>query len=758
MNKSEIIQERALEYHRTPKPGKIAITATKPLSSQRDLALAYSPGVAAACMAIVDNEAEVFSLTNRGNLVGVVTNGSAVLGLGSIGPLASKPVMEGKAVLFKKFAGIDCYDIELDEANVDKLTDIIAALEPTFGAINLEDIKAPECFVLEERLRKRMRIPVFHDDQHGTAIVAGAAVLNGLRLLEKNIKKIKLVSTGGGAAGIACLELLVRMGLNRKNIWLVDHIGLVYQGRKEAMDIHKERFAQKTKMRTLEQVIEDADVFLGLSAAGVLTEKMVLLMHKQPLIMALANPEPEIDPNLAKKANPNAIVATGRSDYPNQVNNVLCFPFIFRGALDCGASTINDDMKLAAVNAIADLTLAESEERVDAAYKGETLTFGPQYLIPKPFDPRLAINIPVAVAKAAMTSGVAKHPIADLNKYIEQLERFVFRSGLLMKPIFERARNDPKRLVFAEGEEPRVLRAIQALLDEGIAQPILIGRPDVIRMRTKKLGLRINLDKEVQITNPESDPRYEKYWKLYHSLMNRKGITIDAAKTAIRTNTTAIAALMLKRGEADSMICGTYGHYNKHLNTVLNIVGKASGVRDVSALSIVIMSKGTFFLIDTHVTPDPSTDELVEMISLATNMMRKFGEIPKVALLSHSNFGSMPTPTSYKMSEAVHILKTNFPELEVEGEMKPDLALDEQLRKYILPNSTLRGTANLLVFPNLEAANIGLNLLKSFGEGVSVGPILLGTDQSAHILSPSVTSRGIYNMSALAIVDAQMRA
>ncbi|MBL93731.1 MAG: NADP-dependent malic enzyme [Magnetovibrio sp.] len=757
MDKQSTLDEQALEYHRSPRPGKIATTPTKPLSSQRDLSLAYSPGVAAACMEIVNDSRQVFSLTNKGNLVGVITNGTAVLGLGSIGSLASKPVMEGKAVLFKKFAGIDCYDIELKETDINKLADIIASLEPTFGAINLEDIKAPECFILEEKLRKRMNIPVFHDDQHGTAIVACAAILNGLRLLEKDLKKIKLVSTGGGAAGIACLELLVTMGAERKNIWLVDETGVVYKDRKEEMNSHKLKFAQQTKLRTLKEAINNADVFLGLSAGNILTLEMVASMTATPLILALANPEPEIDPNIVRAANPNAVIATGRSDYPNQVNNVLCFPFIFRGALDSGATTINKEMKLAAVHAIADLTMAESVERVDMVYAGEALTFGPNYLIPKPFDPRLAVKIPIAVAKAAMESGVAARPIDDLAGYAEKLEGFIFRSGLIMKPIFERARQNPKRLVFAEGEDPRVLRAVQALIDEQLAQPILIGRPEVVEKRIKNLGLRIALGSDIQITNPESDPRFEKYWRSYHSIMERKGISADAAKTTVRTNTTVIAALMLVHNEADTLICGTFGHHNRHLKHILHIVGKADGVKDVSALSVIILNKGTFFLTDTHVTPEPTVDELVEMTVLAAKIMRRFGETPRVALLSHSNFGSMTTRTSKKMRDAVCALKERFPDLIVEGEMKPDIAIDETLREKVFPNSVLSGTANLLVFPNLEASNIGLNLLKSFGEGLAIGPILLGVAKPAHILTPSVTARGIFNMSALAVVDAQMR-
>ncbi|MDB9703475.1 NADP-dependent malic enzyme [Rhodospirillales bacterium] len=749
------LDERALEYHRQAPAGKFQIQPTKPLATQRDLALAYSPGVAAACNAIVDDPMESYQMTNRGNLVAVITNGTAVLGLGPIGAEASKPVMEGKAVLFKKFANIDCFDIEVNELDPLKLIEVIAPLEPTFGAINLEDIRAPECFIVEEALRERMNIPVFHDDQHGTAIVCAAAILNGLRLQNKKFEDIKLVSTGGGAAGIACLDLLVSMGVKVENIWLVDQVGLVYVGREEQMNDRKSRYAQTTDLRTLDDVIDDADVFLGLSAASILKPEMIKNMDPKPFILALANPNPEIDPNVAKKANPDVIMATGRSDYPNQVNNVLCFPFIFRGALDCGATDVNEEMKQAAVKAIADLAMAESSERVADAYAGERLVFGPEYLIPKPFDPRLISEIAPAVAKAAMATGVATRPIEDFDKYQEKLAGFVFRSGMLMKPIFDRARQDPRRIIFAEGEDERVLRAVQALVDDRLARPHLVGRPDVIMKRIERLGLRIQPDVHFGITNPENDPRYEEYWTLYHELMERKGVTMDEAKTIIRTNTTAIAAIALKRGEADAMICGTYGQYEWHLKYVVDVIGKAKGVKDVSALSALILSKGTYFLCDTHVSPDPTAEEIAEMTELSAETVRRFGMTPKVALLSHSNFGSSNCPSARKMRDAMEILIEKNLDFEVEGEMKADTALDEELRKRIFPHARLTGSANMMVFPNIDSANSAFNLLKELADGLSVGPILVGAAKPAHILSPAVTSRGIYNMSAVAVLDSQ---
>ncbi len=753
----ESLRERALRYHREPVPGKLAIVATKPLGTQSDLALAYSPGVAAACDAITEDPTEAYSLTARGNMVGVISNGTAVLGLGNIGALASKPVMEGKAVLFKKFAGIDVFDIEVDEPDPLKFIEVVRALEPTFGAINLEDIKAPDCFIVEDALRERMRIPVFHDDQHGTAIVVAAAMMNGLRVVGKDFADVKVVSTGGGAAGIACLNLMVSLGVKVENVWLCDHLGVVYEGRTEFMNDRKSVYAQKTDARTLDEVIDGADVFLGLSAGGILKPDMVKRMAAKPFILALANPNPEIDPAAAKEANPNAVIATGRSDFPNQVNNVLCFPFIFRGALDCGATEINEEMKIAAAQAIADLAMAESSETVANAYAGEELKFGPEYLIPKPFDPRLIVEVAPAVARAAMKSGVAARPIEDFAAYVEQLDRFVFRSGNLMKPIFESARQDPRRLVFGEGESHRVLRAVQVLVDDRLARPVLVGRPDVIASRIDRLGLRIRAGTHFEITNPLDDPRFEEYWSGYHTLMERKGVTATDARTILRTNTTAISAMMLRRGEVDAMICGVTGEYSWHLRHILDIIGKAPGVRDVSALSTLILNKGTFFLCDTHVSPDPTAEELVEMTILAADAICRFGVVPKVALVSHSNFGTSQTPSARKMRDAVAMLAERAPHLEVEGEMQGDMALNPELRERIFPHARLQGVANVLVFPNLESANSSFNLLKSIESGISVGPFLLGAALPAHILSPAVTARGIVNMSALSVVDAQIR-
>jgi malate dehydrogenase (oxaloacetate-decarboxylating)(NADP+) len=753
----ESLKEMALDYHRFPTPGKLEVTATKPLGNQRDLALAYSPGVAAACDAIAEDPAEAANLTGRQNLVAVITNGTAVLGLGTIGALASKPVMEGKAVLFKKFAGINVFDIEVNEMDPDKMVDIVTSLEPTFGAINLEDIKAPECFIVEEKCRERMNIPVFHDDQHGTAIVVAAAVLNGLRVVKKEFPKIKLVSTGGGAAGIACLNLLMNLGVKRENIILVDHLGVIFEGRTEEMNPHKAAFAQATEARSLDDVIDGADVFLGLSAPEILTGDMVKRMAPRPLILALANPVGEISPEDAKAAVPDAVIATGRSDYPNQVNNVLCFPFIFRGALDVGATTINEEMKIAAVMALADLAMAESSEVVAKAYLGEDLKFGPEYLIPKPFDLRLIEVIAPAVAKAAMDSGVATKPIKDFDAYRERLCRFVFRSGMLMKPVFDRARAEPKRLVFAEGEDERVLRAAQVLVDDGIAMPILIGRPEVIESRIRKLGLRLNSETDYGLVNPSNDPRYDDYWRGYHEIMERRGVSPDLARTVIRTNATVIASMLVHRNDADAMICGTYGNYAWHLRHVLDVIGKGEGVRDVSALNVLIMPKGTFFICDTQITVDPSMEEIVEMTLLSAETVRRFGETPKVAMLSHSNFGTADTASAVKMRDAVAVLKKRAPDLVVEGEMNADVALDETMRSRVFPNSGLEGGANLLILPNLEAANNAFNLLKSIGDGLPIGPILIGAARSAHILTPSVSARGIVNMGALAVVDAQSR-
>ncbi|HQF30544.1 MAG TPA: NADP-dependent malic enzyme [Hyphomicrobiales bacterium] len=747
---------QALKYHRDSKPGKLTVVPSKPLDSQRDLALAYSPGVAAVCRAIVADPTEVAASTARSNLVAVITNGTAVLGLGDIGPLAAKPVMEGKAVLFKKFADIDVFDIEVNERDPARLADIVAALEPTFGAINLEDIKSPECFFVEKNLRERMGIPVFHDDQHGTAIVAGAALRNGLRVVGKDIGEVKIVSTGGGAAGIACLELFVNMGVKRENIVLVDHIGVVFAGRTEDMTEQKATFAVKTEGRRLGDVIDGADVFVGLSAPGILTAEMVRRMAARPLILALANPVPEIMPDVARAARPDAVVATGRSDFPNQVNNVLCFPFIFRGALDVGATTINEAMKLACVDAISDLALAESSEVVAQAYTGEDLTFGPDYLIPKPFDPRLLVAVAPAVAKAAMESGVATRPMDDLEAYREKLERFVFRTGMLMKPLFTLARRDPKRIVFAEGENPRVLRAVQTALDEGIALPILIGRARVIAARIEKLGLRLAAGRDFELTDPEDDPRYGDYSELYHDIMARRGVTMDAAKAKVRADTTAIAALMVRRGEADALIAGTVGPHPQHLRTILDILGKKEGVTNVAALTGLILPTGTYFFCDTHVNENPTVDQVVSMTLNATEVVRRFGIPPRVALLSYSTFGSAGTPHTSKMVEATQIIHEIAPDLMVDGEMNADVALNATLRERIFPNSILKGEANLLVFPSLDAANNAFNLLKVLSKGTPVGPILMGVAQPAHLVTSSTTARGLANMCALATVDAQL--
>ena len=753
----EDLREAALAYHRLPKPGKLEITATKPLANQRDLALAYSPGVASACLAIAEDAAEASTLTARANLVAVVTNGTAVLGLGNIGPLASKPVMEGKAVLFKKFAGIDVFDIELDALEPDKVVEVVAALEPTFGGINLEDIKAPECFEIERRCRERMNIPVFHDDQHGTAIIVGAAIYNGVRLVGKDLAEVKLVTSGAGAAALACLDLLVAMGVKRENIWVTDILGVVYEGRAEQMDEKKALFAQKTEARSLADVIGGADIFLGLSAPNVLKPEMVKDMADKPIIMALANPVPEIMPEDALEARPDAIIATGRSDYPNQVNNVLCFPFIFRGALDVGATTINEEMKLATVKAIADLAMAETSEIVAKAYGDQGQSFGPSYLIPRPFDPRLILEIAPAVAKAAADSGVATRPIEDFDAYRQRLAEFVFRSGLIMKPIFERARGAPKRVVYAEGEDERVLRAVQVVLDEGVAKPIVVGRPEVIATRVKRLGLRMQPERDFDLVNPESDPRFNDFWQAYHAIMERKGISPDRARTVVRTNSTVIAALAVHLDYADAMICGVEGRYKWHLEVVRDIIGLAEGARDLSALSLLILPTGSFFMADTYVTPDPSAEEIVDMTVQSAAHLRRFGMEPKVALLSHSNFGTAETAEACKMREAVRLLHERHPDLEVEGEMHGDSAIDEVFRARIFPNSRLDGRANLLVLPSLDAANIAFNLVKTLGEGLPVGPILIGTRTPAHILTQSVTARGVVNMSAVAVVDAQDR-
>jgi len=748
-------RDSALEYHRLPKPGKLAVVATKPLANQRDLALAYSPGVAAACEAIVADPAEAATVTGRANLVAVVTNGTAVLGLGAIGPLAAKPVMEGKAVLFKTFAGIDVFDLELNERDPDKLVDIIASLEPSFGGINLEDIKAPECFEIERRLRERLKIPVFHDDQHGTAIIVAAAIRNGLKVVGKDLKQVKLVTSGAGAAALACLDLLVSLGLPIENIIATDIAGVVYQGRKEEMDPNKARYAKDTTARRLAEVIVGADVFLGLSAPGVLKPEMVKTMADKPLILALANPVPEIMPEEARAARPDAVIATGRSDYPNQVNNVLCFPFIFRGALDVGATVINEAMKIACVEAIAALAHAETSDIVAAAYGGQSLSFGPEYLIPRPFDPRLIVEIAPAVAKAAMESGVATRPIEDLEAYRDRLSQFVFRSGLLMKPIFDAARTDPRRLVFAEGEDERVLRAAQQLVDDGLAKPILVGRLLVVMQRIDRLGLRIKPGKDFELVDPEGDPRFPEYWRLYHGMMERKGVSPDLARTIVRTRNTVIAALMIRRGEAEAMICGTVGRYDLHLEAIGDVIGLRRGVRQFYALNAIILPRGTFFICDTQVMADPTAEQLVDMTLLAVEVVQRFGLPPKVALLSHSSFGTGATISARKMQAALRLLRAHAPDLEVEGEMQADLAFDEEARLKLFPGSLLKGQANLLIMPTLDAANIALNLFRGVGDGLSVGPILVGAAKPAHILTPTARVRGIVNMSALAVVEAQ---
>ncbi len=749
------LRESALEYHRLPTPGKLAIVATKPLANQRDLALAYSPGVAAACEAIVADPNEAATLTSRGNLVAVISNGTAVLGLGSIGPLAAKPVMEGKAVLFKTFAGIDTFDIEIDEKDPAKLVDIIASLEPTFGAINLEDIKAPECFEVESALRKRMHIPVFHDDQHGTSIIVAAAMLNGLRVVGKSLDKVKLVASGAGAAALACLDLLVDLGLPLEHVTVTDIAGVVYEGRKELMDPRKQRYARKTSARQLAEVIEGADVFLGLSAAGVLKPEMVKRMAANPLIFALANPVPEILPEDVRAVRSDAIIATGRSDYPNQVNNVLCFPFIFRGALDVGATTINDAMKKACVEALAALARAEPSEIVARAYGGETPAFGADYLIPRPFDPRLIVELAPAVAKAAMDSGVATRPIKDFTAYRDRLSQFVFRTGLVMKPLFERARRDPKRVVYAEGEDERVLRAAQSIIDEKLALPILIGRRRVVESRIRKLGLRIAIGEDFELVDPQSDPRYEEYSDFYHRLMERRGVSPDAARTMVRTSTTLIGALMVKRGQADAMLCGTYGRYARHLQHVRDVIGLRRGVQAPSALTALVLHKGVFFIADTQVNVDPGAEAIAEMTVLAAEEVRRFGIEPKVALLSHSSFGGSDEPSARKMRAALALVRAAEPALEVEGEMQAELAISEELRRRLFPNSRLAGQANLLIMPGLDAANIAFGLLRYIGEGLSIGPILIGAAQPAHVLTPTVSVRGLINMTALAVAEAQ---
>ncbi|MGE0874174.1 MAG: NADP-dependent malic enzyme [Burkholderiales bacterium] len=751
----EQLKKSALEYHRLPRPGKISILPIKQLTNQRDLALAYSPGVAAACEEIVRDPREAMTLTSRANLIGVITNGTAVLGLGAVGPLAAKPVMEGKAVLFKKFAGIDVFDIEIDETDPDRLVDMIAALEPTFGGINLEDIKAPECFYIERKLRERMNIPVFHDDQHGTAIIVGAAILNGLKVVGKELAHVKLVTSGAGAAALACLGLLVKMGLPVENIYVTDINGVVYTGRRELMDPDKELYAKDTAARTLDEVIEGADVFLGLSAGRVLSPDAVKKMAANPIILALANPEPEILPELAKAARPDCIIATGRSDYPNQVNNVLCFPFIFRGALDVGATTITPEMELAAVRALASLAQAETSDIVAMAYGDQELKFGPEYLIPRPFDPRLIAHVAPAVASAAMESGVASRPIADMAAYRDSLMQIVYHSGLVMKPLFAAAKASPGRIVYAEGEDERILRAVQTVVDEGLAFPVLIGRPAVIETRLERLGLRLRAGKDFDLVNPESDPRYRDYWSSYHALTERRGVSPEYAKLEMRRRNTLIGAMLIHKGEADGMLCGTFGTHALHLKYINDVIGLRPGVNHYAAMNALMLPDRTVFICDTYVTPDPDAEHVAEMTLLAAEEMRRFGVLPKVALLSASNFGSVDLPSARKMQKALALLMERAPDLEVEGEMHGDAALSEEIRLKVFPNSRLKGAANLLIMPTLDAANIAFNLLKTAaGVGVTIGPILLGAARPVHIVTPSATVRRIVNMTALTVVDA----
>ncbi|MBY6055664.1 NADP-dependent malic enzyme [Leisingera daeponensis] len=749
MSDSQSTRQAALNYHEFPRPGKLEIRATKPMANGRDLARAYSPGVAEACVEIKADEANAARYTSRGNLVAVVSNGSAVLGLGNIGALASKPVMEGKAVLFKNFAGIDCFDLEVNESDPEKLADIVCSLEPTFGAINLEDIKAPDCFVVEKLCRERMNIPVFHDDQHGTAIVVGAAAKNALHVAGKSFEDIKIVSTGGGAAGIACLNILVKLGVKRENIWLCDIHGLVYEGREEDMNPQKAAFAQASGLRTLDEVMDGADMFLGLSGPNVLTPELVSKMTARPIIFALANPTPEIMPEAARKVAPDAIIATGRSDFPNQVNNVLCFPFIFRGALDVGATEINDEMQIACVDGIAELARATTSAEAAAAYKGEQLTFGADYLIPKPFDPRLVAVVSSAVAKAAMDSGVATRPIEDIEAYKQKLKQTVFKSALLMKPVFEAARAAARRIVFSEGEDERVLRAAQAILEETTETPILIGRPEVIERRCERLGLDVRPGRDFQLVNPENDPRYYDYWNSYHKLMQRRGVTPDLAKAIMRTNTTAIGAIMVHRGEADSLICGTFGEYRWHLNYVDQVLGGGS-YSPHGALSMMILEDGPLFIADTHVRIEPTPAQIAETVLGAARHVRRFGLAPKIALCSQSQFGNISCDTGSRLRDALEILDDKRRDFAYEGEMNIDTALDPELRARIFPNSRLDGPANVLIFAHADAASGVRNILKMRAGGLEVGPILMGMGNRAHIVSPSITARGLLNMAAIA--------
>ncbi|GLI22730.1 malate dehydrogenase (oxaloacetate-decarboxylating)(NADP+) [Xanthobacter flavus] len=754
-NISDDLRSGALYYHRTPRPGKLEIQATKPLGNQRDLALAYSPGVAAACEAIAADPLQAAELTIRSNLVGVVSNGTAVLGLGNIGPLAGKPVMEGKAVLFKKFAGIDVFDIEIDALTVERMVDVVSALEPTFGGINLEDIKAPECFEVEAQLRQRMKIPVFHDDQHGTAIIVAAAVRNALEIGNRKIEDLKIVTSGAGAAALACLGLLVTLGAKKENIWVTDIEGVVYDGRNTLMDPYKEIYAQKTDKRSLDEVIEGAHIFLGLSAGGVLKPEMVKKMADKPLILALANPMPEIMPEAAREARPDAMICTGRSDFPNQVNNVLCFPYIFRGALDVGATDINAEMKMAAVEALAALARETPSDVVARAYGGESRTFGSDSLIPSPFDPRLILRIAPAVAKAAMDTGVATRPIADMDAYIDRLDTFVFRSGFIMRPLFAKAKQSIKRVIYAEGEDERVLRAVQAVVEEGIARPIIVARPSVVDTRLKRFGLSIQPGRDFDLINPEDDPRYRDYVRDYVEVAGRRGVTPDAARTLVRTHPTVIAALAVHRGEADAMLCGIEGRFVRHLRQVRDIIGLAPGVKELAALSLLITSKGNFFICDTQIQTEPTAADLAEMTVLAAAHVRRFGLEPRVALLSHSNFGSHETLSAKRVRSALSIIRERDPDLQVDGEMQADAALVEDIRKKSFPHSGLTGVANVLVMPDLDAADIAFNMIKVLGDALPVGPILMGTAKPAHILGPSVTTRGVVNMTAVAVAEAQ---
>ena len=749
-------KQAALDYHHCEPHGKIKVVPTKPMVTQRDLALAYSPGVAFACEAIVADPTAASELTARGNLVAVITNGTAVLGLGDIGPLAGKPVMEGKGILFQKFAGIDVFDIEIDERDPDKLVEIIASLEPTFGGINLEDIKAPECFIVERKLRARMKIPVFHDDQHGTAIIVGAAVLNAIEIVGKRIEDIKLATAGAGAAGIACLDMLVALGMKPENILAVDREGVLYTGR-DKLDPDKSRYARDTTKRTLAEIVEGVDVFLGLSAGGVLKPEMVASMASRPIILALANPYPEILPEDALRVRPDCIIATGRSDYPNQVNNALCFPYIFRGALDVGATEINEAMKLACVRAIARLARMESSD-LGSAYGGEVPKFGPDYLIPRPFDPRLLVMLAPAVARAAMESGIATRPIADFDAYEEKLGQFIYRTGLLMKPVYDRARGDRQRVVYAEGEEETVLRAVQTVIDERLAFPVLIGRPDVIQTRIERLGLRMRVGIDCELTNINDDPRFNEYWQQYHAMTERRGVSPAAAKNLLRSRPTLIAALMVERGEADAMICGLVGRYHKKLGYLRSVFGLDPGVQCTSAMTGVINDQGAWFFLDTHVQLDPSAEQIAEATLQASHRLKLFGIEPKVALLSHSNYGSHDNPSAAKMREAYQLIKARAPKLEIDGEMQADTAWSEALRQRIFPHTTLSGRANLFVMPNLDAANIVYNMTRVMTDGVAIGPILMGVDKSAHILTPASTARRVVNMTAIAAVDAQIRA